>query len=386
MKKLAAVVYILSAFLCYGKDRLACVFPLADVSGKNAARRRALTEAVCMEFRAAGFQLVPWEQLQEPSSEEGSKAVIEVARGYGADLAVSGFFTADGEDIILTVSCHDVLGETLIGGFVRSWPFNLGIYNLLHEEIAALIPRLSFAEAPPEAVEAATSAGLTTMTFTSDMEGMEVWMGGDTKVGTVENGQLVLYTSGIRPGTTFRVEKRLDGYHSSWETVQAAQTVALSPLYRKTSYAVELDLTLGQLFGTGCTTRFYIIPDSLFGGVSVYPYIQAPVTRDGSPLLHADLGLHMGYYVFFPADSPFRMGISAGIGGIFSFLTAGAAAPYTDFYINPINIWLELNLRDISIFLRSEMKCVLGIGNDALGLTVLSADNVPPLTLGVMLK
>jgi hypothetical protein len=373
----------------WGEDnggRLACIFPLTDLSGGDREREKTVTEAVGMEFQAAGFRVVPREQLQSPVSDGQSQAVISLARGYGADLAVSGFFTTDEDRLLVTISCYDVLGEGLIGGFVRSWRFNLGFYNSLHDEIAGLLSHLEFSEAPPQLKEVASAAGLRTIELTSTLEGMEVLIAGETKAGEIENGRLILHTPGIEPGTLLKVEKKKAGYHSAWETVRAAETVTLAPIFKNTEYAVEINSTLGQLLGAGGAVRMYFIPDFFFVGVSIYPYAQVPIAEGGSPVFHADLGFFVGQYLFFPADFPFRIGVSAGFGGIFSLVLSPNMPPYTDFYINILNVWTELNLQGISFFLRSEMKYSLGIGNNALAQEVINWEHLPPITLGVLLK
>jgi hypothetical protein len=288
--------------------------------------------------------------------------------------------------ILVSISCYDVLGEGLTGGFLRSWRFNLGFYNSLHIEVADLLTRIRFAEAPPQPVEVAPRSGLREMTFTSSLEGMEVYIAGETKAGAIQNGRLVLYTAGIEPGSPLVVEKRREGYHTAWQTVQAAGEIPLSPLTKQTSYAVEVDWTFGQLLGFGSTARLYFIPDFLFGGLSVYAYAQVPNTPGGVNVLHSDVGLLIGQYLFFPADFPFRLGISTGCGGIFSQVLSPGLAPFTDFYLNIVNVWLELNLPGISFFLRSEMKYSLGIGNNALGRDMIRWEFLPPITFGVLLK
>jgi hypothetical protein len=368
------------------KDRVACIFPFSDLSGSDREREKTITEAVGMEFQAAGFMLIPQEQLQVPGYDGQSQAVISMARGYGADMAVSGFFTMDDERIVVSISCYDVLGEGMIGGFISSWRFNLGFYNSLHDEIADLLSRIRFLKAPPQPVEITPSSGLREIQFTSSLEGMEVIIAGETKVGAVANGKLVLYTSGFEPGALLTVEKRKEGYHTAWQTVRAAEIVPLAPLHKKTEKAVEISSTIGQLIGLGGAVRMYLIPDSFFGCLSIYPYAQIPAAPGGSLVLHSDVGLLIGQYLFFPDDFPFRMGISTGIGGIFSLVLSPDIPPFTDFYLNILNMWTELNLPGISFFLRAELKYSLGIGNSALERDIIGWEYLPLVTLGVLIK
>jgi hypothetical protein len=370
------------------KGKTACLFPLTDVSGTDPLRAKTITDSVALELQAAGFQLMVQDQLTDLGGRP--QAAVPLARGFGADVAVTGFFAAveagEGAEILVCVSFYDVAADGLMGGFERSWRYNLGFHNLLHAEIADLLTRMKFSKAPPAPVADEPSGGLRMVRFTSSLEGMEVFIAGEVKAGAIKDGKLDFYSSGMKPGAPLIVEKRLDGYQTARQAVKAAETVALEPLQKKTSYAFEVNSTFGQLFGFGGAARFYFVPDGIFGCVSVYPYAQLPIGPGGADVLHTDVALSVGLYLFFPPDFPFRIGISTGLGGIFSAVLSSTPLAYVDLYYNVANAWLELNLDGVSFYLRTETKYALGLGGNALGRGVIQWDFLPPLTLGVLVK
>ena len=84
----------------------------------------------------------------------------------------------------------------------------------------------------------------------------------------------------------------------------------------------------------------------------------------------------------------FKMGVSAGIGCIFSFFSVPDEKLYIDIYINFANLWLEWNIRQWAIFLRVEGKYSLGIGRNLLGKELFTVGDRfgPPVSIGVIRK
>ena len=395
MKTRTGLIFMLLILLTtrsWGDDsafagKKACLFPVTDVSGTDPMRAKIITDAVALALQAAGFHLM----VQDQPTDLGARpqTAVPLARGFGADVAVTGFFAAGADKdaaMLISLSFYDVAADGLMGGFARSWRYNLGFHNALHSEIAELLTRMRFSDVPPTPVPAEPSGGLRMIQFTSPLEGMEVHIAGEVKAGEIKDGKLDFYSSGMTPGSPLTVEKRMDGYHAARQTVGAAETMALAPLRKKTDYAFELNTTFGQLFGFGGAARYYLIPDGIFACVSVYPYAQLPIGPGGANVLHTDAACSAGLYLFFPPDFPFRMGISTGLGGIFSAVLSSTPLAFMDLYFNVANVWLELNLDGISFHLRSEIKYALGLGGDALGRGVIRWGVLPPLTLGVLLK
>ncbi len=376
----------------------ACVFPFADLSpaAGDAERRNALSDALSTELQTAGITLLPqekWQGIAEklsitPIDLLEGPAAARLAAEAGAELAVSGFFSMEKERILICVSFYDAKANDLVAGFIGSWRFDLGLYNSLHSEVAALLPKIRLSDATPPAAEGEAAPGLplSRIAFTSMQDGIEVVLAGDKSAGVTEGGELVVPMEGMKAGTPLFILKRKDGFHASWQAVRAAPQVTLSPLAKKTTLAAEAIWTYGQILGVGGAFRYYPIPDWLFIAASAYPSVQSPFTPGSVLVLHSDIGIQAGLYLIFAPESPFRLGFSTGAGAIFTNVLTPAIPASTDFYLNPLNLWVEWNLPGVSFFLREEIKYALGGSDSLLGMGIISIRSIPPITLGALFK
>jgi hypothetical protein len=378
--------------------RKAVIFPLTDLSAKGAdtERQDRLSAAVEAEFQAAGFRLLPGGSetgSAEPGESIAGPAAAAIARSTQADLAVSGSFTIDNDQIVVVLSCYEAQTGALAAGFLKSWHYNLTFYNNLRSEIEDMLARLILPA--PAGLEPGTEAAAGII-FTSRQEGMEVLLGGERSMGTITKGKLVIPAGAVRIGSPLLVEKRMPGYHTSWQSVPAAPEIALMPLARKSVVALEASWTAGEFLGGGAAARVYLLPDSFFVSAGLNVSFDPPVSSNAAAVLHFDTQVTVGQYLIFPPDSPFRLGAGTGFGTIFTSAEAGPSV-YTDIYWDVASLWVEWNLARLSLFLRSDLKYTLGMGTNLLGRGVLtwkasSADGgdpsarFPPLTLGVVVK
>jgi hypothetical protein len=145
---------------------------------------------------------------------------------------------------------------------------------------------------------------------------------------------------------------------------------------------------MGQLLGAGSSFRLYLTPDYLFLSPAVYVSAQPPVGSGGSTITHLDAGFLVGEYLFFPPDSPFRLGVSAGIGAIFSWIPVTGTPVFFDPYVDIASLWVELSFPRVSISLRSDLRYAMGGQTpNLLGQgVILWAGFLPPISLGVMYK
>jgi hypothetical protein len=224
------------------------------------------------------------------------------------------------------------------------------------------------------------------ITFTCPQDGVEVVLEGQRSVGRIQGGSLIFRTSGVKAGTVLQLEKRQDGYHTVWQTIHAAPQVALAPIPKKDTFAIEVNWTTGQLEGAGATMRWYPVPNWIMVGFSEYLFAQIPFVPNGSWPIHSDSELLAGLYLFLPPESQFRMGISAGLGAILTWIPATTLPLYTDVYINLLNIWFEWRVWDVALFFRIQGKVSLGLGTNLLGTNpILGGPLGIPITLGVVL-
>jgi hypothetical protein len=372
-----------------------CVFPLVNMSpgGGRTEHQASLSEAVEQEFGAVGFTLVPQDKWAgaakrlkiPPLRVLEAQQALALSRSTTADMAVIGSYSMENDRILVSVQCYDVSAGTLITGFLHTMRFNLGFYNLLHREIADLVQKVIFVTAPP-LIGIQAEVRVNEITFTCPQDGLEVVVEGQKSVGRIKGGSLVFETGGVRAGTVLQIEKRQEGYHTVWQTIHAAPEVALVPIPKEDTFATEIDWTTGQLEGVGGTMRWYPVPNWVMIGFSEYLFTQIPTVSSGSWPLHSDSELLAGLYLFWPPESAFRFGISAGFGTYLTWVPATSLPVYTDVYINMLNVWGEYHIWGLTFLLRIQAKVALGLGRNVLGTNFISGGPLfVPVTLGVVL-
>lgn len=343
--------------------RTACVFPVTDLSPSPAAagagredldRPGRLQALICRELSAVGLQLVPestWragataslsaQDLQDPSR------LAAIAKAAGAGFAVSASFTLEEDRIRITVSCYDAETGQLHAGFTRTWPYNLALFSALHAQIQTLAVRLAaLPESSPDGAQTTEPAA-----STPDIPPPVVTLAPVDRPAAADANR------------SSRAPKRLE---------------------------TEAGWTAGQLIGAGVGFRAYPVPDWLFVCLSFYPYGQAPASSTGCWLFHLDSEILVGSYLFFPPDSFFRLGASAGVGFILSEVISGQidTMSYSDIYLNLLSAWAEMDLPPVSFFIRPELKLALGITSpNLLGTSFMLLGNAfVPVTLGATVR
>jgi hypothetical protein len=312
--------------------------------------------------------------------------VLLLGQTAGADMAVSGFYWLEKDRILVSLQCYDVKAGTLLTGFLHTWRFNLGFYNSIHAEIADLVERVVFLSAP-RLITLKDDVRVDQITFFSPQNGMEVVVEGQRSVGRIKDGSLVFQTDGVKAGTILRVEKQQEGYHTLWQTVIAAPEVTLTPIPKKNTLSMEVNWTLGQLQGAGAALRWYPVPDWIMVGFSEYLHTQVPTVPNGSWPIHADSELFVGLYTFLPPESWFRLGLSAGIGTVLTYVPSTNLPLLTDVYIDVLSPWAEWHVAGIQFITRIDLRIPMGVGNNLLGrgMPIHWGPFFPPMTIGVVI-
>ena len=399
------------------EGKTVCLLPLADLSPKGDLGDYAdvISDDLGVALQQAGVPLVAGDEVRKavasrrvsPKELLGPTTAESVAREAGGDLALNGFVALQDDTLRVSLRVYDARSGVLLAGMLRDVPFDMSLYAYLWEEVstmlataipipAAAVPAAAALPAPPRQKEPAAADGIApgaggdapAVTFTSRQDGMEVLLADGTSLGRIENGQLVVPASAIDPHSPLVVSKRLAGFHDARQATRPGSVIPLSPLAHSNRMAVELDWTAGQLLGAGAAVRVYAVPDFLFISPSFYLSGQPPIGSAGNTAFHADAGLLIGGYLFFPPESLFRIGVSTGGGAVVSWVSSTTLPLFVDAYVDIVNAWAEMNVGWFSLFLRSELKYAVGGQTPNLlgqGL-VLWAGVVPPITLGVLLK
>ncbi len=399
-------VAILVSLPCFGASAplgglRVCLLPLADLTsaGNIAEYTGIISDDLRLELEQAGVSMVPADRVREIVAKRSMpardllepQAAVSAALAAGGEIALGGYIALQDDVLQVSLRAFDVSTGILLAGLLRSYPFDISLYSRLWQDVvemleqAVTVPGSNVRSAVPAA---AAPAEETALTFTSSQEGTEVFLPGGKSIGRIANGRLALPVGEVDILYPLVIEKRLDGYHGGRQVVQGDGVIALSPLAKASGFAVETDWTLGQLLGLGTALRLYLLPDTLFVAPSVYVSGQPPIGPAGNTAFHVDAAIQIGVYLYFPPESPFRVGASAGGGAIFSWVQSTNLPVFFDPYVDIASLWIETNLPWFSITLRSDLKYALGgQGPNLLGEgLILWAGFLPPISLGVLFR
>jgi hypothetical protein len=394
---LPLILLLLGAPACLPAQTLpAVVFRAVDLSPtpEYGEYKFILTNMLQAEVANSGFGVLPegkWDQVREKRGYqdvellEGGKA-LEVAAEVGARLAVTGFYRVENRQFVLEIKCYDVEARAFIQGVLKTGRLTLAMYNLLDGAVKELLPKVRLVGKPPPPPGPVIAEQVTLL---SADEGAEILLAGSQTVGTIRDGSLLVPPIPFPVGSAITVEKRKEGYHPSRESLlleNPVQEFRLKRMRPKTRWGTEFNWTTGQVLGFGVAQRYYIKPDVSYAAAELYNYSQTNFSQS-HPLFHHDLRLLYGGYLFTGPDDLFRLGWSTGAGLILTWFTIPDQGLYADWYLNLINVSLELNYRRWLVYLRTEGKYALGIGRNLLGSGWLSFNRgPPPITVGFMWK
>jgi sporulation protein YlmC with PRC-barrel domain len=286
------------------------------------------------------------------------------------------------------ITTWDVEGQRLISTDRKVSRSSVTRYIMINASINSVVEKLS-GEYGIAAIQ--EDPKVRKITFISNQEGLEIYMPDGEMLGEITHSILNITDREYEIGTKILITKKLKGYRDAEQYIfldKEKSAVPLSDLKKAQTLALEFNWTYTQMMGLGSGFRYYPIADWMYVSFDSYFYLQRDFsTPMGNDITHSDMRLLAGLYLGFGPESIFRVNVSLGAGLIISY-PLSRSDTYVDFYINPVNIALELNFEDWSFYLRPELKITLGIGDNNLhkGGIVLSDYNVPAITLGVLRK
>ena len=363
----------------------AVVFTIRGLEGSSDTDfEQILSDTVRLEIENAGYSLADgWKKLLEagePAPVHGPRAT-EIARGVGAALAVTGYYTRpDAGSVALSVQCWDSEGETLVASFTLAAPFDLSYYNLLHDRLGALVRSAENFTGPPriEAIDVAAARGLGTITFRSAQDGVEVVLGGEKSLGTIADGRLEAPVGLLSTGSRLELELRKDGFHTLETAVTAIPVINLPELLPARKASLDLAWNSGQLLGVTGTYSFFPIPDWVFAGGTLGLSVQIPSwdSTDDHVVVHLDIGARAGLYLL-PAKPkiglfgatlkiPFRIGVVTGFGAMPSFGIASGFPTWIDLYLLMPMPFMEFGTNKTVVSFRVDQRYSLGLPGSAI--------------------
>jgi hypothetical protein len=363
----------------------AAIFTIRDLGpSADADFDRLLSESVRLEIENAGYAVVDgWDALLGPGETppvHGARAA-ELARGVGAAVAVTGFYTQpDAGSVALSVQCWDTDGETLLASFTLAAPFDLSYYNLLHDRLAGLLAAAEKFTGPPriEAIEVAEARGLGTIVFLSAQDGVEVLLAGEKSLGTVAGGRLEATVGLLSTGSRLELTLRRDRYHGIETAVTAIPEIRLPALLPARRFSLDLGWNNGQPLGAGALINWFPVPDWVFVGAAVQFSAQLPPygATGEYAVLHFDAGARAGVYLLplkpsvrifgVTLDIPVRAGVVVGFGAMPTVSLAAGNPFWLDWYLMSPCPFVEFGTGKTVITFRMDQRYSFGLPGGAL--------------------
>lgn len=231
--------------------------------------------------------------------------------------------------------------------------------------------------------------------FVSSDAGAQVSFGtgdGSRPAGSIEDGELVAPFVAFREGDPVVITIARDGYWprtTVFTTAGSDNPIKLPVLMPKTAQALTVGLTTARLLGASADYRYYLMPDSIFlrGGDSFW--LQYTYAAGSIPVLHDELRLGFGAYLFTPPYAHLRFAAGAGLSGITTLLLPASMTDRFYFDLSLDAVWLsfEWHMPGWALFLEQRVSYSFGLDSGLLSRGWLKSDDGPMgLTAGVLLK
>lgn len=350
----------------------------------------ALAAALIREAEAAGFSVSRQDISPEARAGAGSEPdfAMGVAAATGASWVMIAAAGVQDSRALWRVSIYDGSNGAVVGSDSFSAYAGLSALAFI-EGSAAKAVRASLLT-----ISTIDTRGpvLTGLRFVSHDQGARVGAG-NVVFGRIEEGHLNAPYFPFAAGDKLAVRIEKEGYWPRTQTIQIpdeAQDIELKPLYRATGYAYGLNYGTARILGAAGFYRKYLIPDQLYAKAEFSVWAAYDFSPEARPVLHDELRLGIGAYLFFDPTARFRVSVGTGLSGIGTLLTAKYAEPRAgiDICVEPVFFTLEWHWPEWALVLESRYPYSLGAGGGFLPRGWLSLGEVGPqfYSIGVLLK
>ncbi len=225
------------------------------------------------------------------------------------------------------------------------------------------------------------------LNFRSPLPGVKIWLGDNAErvqLGEIEETEFTApyYPFAVNRPLYFTAEK--EGFWPKTVNVILAkdsQPIVIDPLMRQSYHRALAALSPTRL-GLRVGYRFFPFPDSLLVGADYQFWLQWVSAGQLYTMMHHEIRLVLGSYLFLPPDSLFRIAVGLGAAGTFSVIDT--VYQLLIFQNNSVDLpWflLEWNQSGYSIFFEFRLPYVLA------GADILPAGYYEPnFSLGGALK
>lgn len=348
-----------------------------------------LASALLRELAAAGFKTEARSGAQNDTDSDSALAAA-LSSGAKARWAAVARCEMDGRRLVWRASVYDALDGALIASDSQGAFPGLSALPLL-ERSAASVAREAWGQRgrviPGEPLEYR-------LRFRSRNEGATVAFGtgeGGREAGIIEGGELLAPFTAFRAGEPVVVTVRQDGYWprtSLFRPGTEDKVLELPRLMPRASRMVSLGISTTRLLGAQAEYRHFLSDDAVFLRAADSLWLQYTFTPGSIPVLHNEVRLGAGAYLFLPRDSRFRMAVMTGFSGILTLTFPGDLADklYFDATFDAFSLSLEWHTPGTwMFFLEQRYPYSLGLDSGLLARGWVQNDGPPMiLTAGVM--
>lgn len=230
--------------------------------------------------------------------------------------------------------------------------------------------------------------------FVSADEGALVRFGtgeGSRDAGVIEDGSLLAPFTAFRSGEPVVVSWEKDGH---WPRILVFrpgtkdEELDLPRLMPRADRMVSLGISTTRLLGAQAEYRHFLSDDAMFLRAADSLWLQYTFTPGSIPVLHNEVRLGAGAYLFLPRDSRFRMAVMTGFSGILTLAFPGDLEDklYFDATFDAFSLSLEWHTPGTwMFFLEQRYPYSLGLESGLLARGWAQSDGPPMiLTAGVM--
>ena len=335
--------------------------------GEAATFAQALAAALVRGFGSAGFRSV---ELFAGATEDASTD-LKVARGIrkanGTRWVAIARCSMEQRRLVWRATVYDFIDGAMVAASSQAAFAGLSALPMIDASAAeAVAAALALRERkkPGKPIEYR-------LRFASRDEGALVSFGtGDDarQAGLVEGGALTAPFVAFREGDPVVVSMSRDGYWprtAVFSPKAADEPIKLPSLMPMTKQAVSFGMETSRLTGALADYRYYLSPDSIFLRARDSLWLQYAFTTGSVPVIHDELRLGVGAYLFTPRYSRFRFAAGSGLSGIVTWVLPAAATPNLYFDLSLDALWLSLEWHTPAWAVFLEQRVSYSFGSDS---------------------
>ncbi|MCP5452620.1 MAG: hypothetical protein H7A27_01445 [Spirochaetaceae bacterium] len=346
----------------------------------------ALAAALRRELAAAGFAAAAY---AGDAAGGGDAAAIGAATG-SRWVAVARCLS-DGRRVVWRAAVYDLLDGALVAAESGAAFAGLTALAMLDESAAA-------AAATAYALRGRTAPGQPIdyrLRFASPDDGAILRFGtgaGARDAAVVEGGEATAVFVAFRAGDPVVVSIEKDGYWPRalvFRPGEADEPIDLPALMPVSRGALALGVAATRLAGVSAEYRYGLLPDALFLRAADSLWLGSAWTAGAKPLVHDELRLGLGAYLFMPRRSRFRLAAGAGLSAVGTAMTGASAGRkyYLDLTLDAPWLSYEWHEPAWAAYVEQRIAYSFGLDSGLLRRGWLDGATGPMIiTAGVMLK